>query len=105
MGGGYGGLESYLRYLDERERLEQLSIDDLYKMLVESSNLCRGGDTMEAIVKREVKESRIIGDVLQEKIVAELCKYTAMDTDVYANQTIEQLMNELSIQRVKHLAT
>ena len=97
MGGGYGGLESYLRWSHEMKGLEEiqkLSIEKLSQMLEQSGNMSRGGDTASAIVQREEEQSTIIVQVLRKKLIEALCQYTGKDESSYTTKDIKELKDE-----------
>jgi len=87
----------------EQEELEKLSIEELYRMLVRSSYISCGGNTMEAIVIREAKRSKEIANVLRKKIINELDRYAnelgwyANDNaETYKDLSIDELIDKLS---------
>ena len=97
MGGGYGGLESYLRWSHEMKGLEEiqkLSIEELSQMLEQSGNMRRGGDTMSAIVQREEERSKLIIQVLRKKLIEALCQYTGKDESLYTTKDLKELKDE-----------
>ena len=107
MGSGYRGIESrpsYIGYQVEEQELDRLTIDELYAYLVLSQASCRGGDAMQAVIEREVEKSQRISNVLRSKIIAQICRYTKMDAEVYRNKSIYQLLEELNTQYTKHIA-
>lgn len=107
MGSGYRGIESrpsYIGYGVDEQELERLTIDELYAYLMLSQALCRGGDTMQVVIEREVEKNQRISNVLRNKIIAQICEYTKMDADVYRSKSIPQLLEELNAQYAKHIA-
>ncbi|KKU46063.1 MAG: hypothetical protein UX62_C0020G0004 [Microgenomates group bacterium GW2011_GWA2_46_7] len=101
MGGGYGGLESYLRWSHETKGLEEMqklsieeSIEKQSQMLEQSGNMSRGGDTASAIVQREEEQSTLIVQVLRKKLIEALCQYTGKDESSYTTKDIKELKDE-----------
>ena len=110
MGGGYGGLESYLRWSRETNGLEEMqklsieeSIEKLSQMLEQSGNMSRGGDTASAIVQREEDRSKSIIQVLRKKLIEALCQYTGKDESSYTTKDIKELKGEWRARRARRL--
>ncbi len=108
MGGGYGGLTEYLGPHRKTEmaggkQLSENTVDELYKMLVSSSDSCRGGDAAECVVKHALGVTDRISAVYRPKVIDEICALTRLDAGEYSELSNGQLMQIYKKEKEKNL--